>query len=162
MSPCEGLLTWGRGVSLKQKINEQTKAAMKSREPLKVDCLRFISSAIKNKEIEKRGELDDVEISKVLATLAKQRGESIELYKKGGRLELVEKEEAELAIIQSFLPKPLSDEELAKAVAETIAEVGAAGPADMGKVMKAIGPKTAGRVDGKKVSEAVKAMLSGK
>jgi len=147
---------------LKNEIHEQMKQAMKAGDALKKDCLRFVSSAIKNKEIEKRGELDDAEVAKVLVTLAKQRNESIEMYKKGNRQDLVSKEEAELAIIQSFLPKPLSDEELAKVVDETIAQVGAVGPADMGKVMKAIGPHTSGRADGKKVSEAVKARLAGR
>jgi hypothetical protein len=96
----------------------------------------------------------------ILSTIAKQRNESIEMYKKGGRDDLVAKETAELAIVQSYLPKQLSDDELAKCVAEAIAETGAKGPADMGKVMKALMPKTQGRADGKKVSELVKNKLS--
>ncbi|MBN1282841.1 MAG: GatB/YqeY domain-containing protein [Proteobacteria bacterium] len=147
---------------LKQQIVDQTRDAMKAKDSVRVGCLRLLSAAIKNKEIEKRGELDDAECARVLATLAKQRGESIEMYKRGARQDLVDKEEAELRIIQSFLPKPLSDEELATLVGEAVAETGASSPADMGKVMKALAQRTAGRVDGKKLSEAVKARLSEK
>lgn len=145
---------------LKARINDDLKGAMKAKDALRVDCLRLILSTVKNREIEKRGELDDAEVLKVLGTLAKQRAESIEMYRQGGRSDLVAKEEAELQIVQAYLPKALSEAELAALVAEAIAESGAAGPKDMGKVMKAIGPKVAGRADGKAVSEAVKAKLS--
>ncbi len=146
---------------LKTTLNDALKGAMKAKDTLRVDCIRLILSTIKNREIDKRGELDDTEVMKVLSTQAKQRGESIEMYRQGNRPDLVAKEEAELAIIQSFLPQALSDQELARIVRETIGEVQAAGPKDMGKVMKAIGPKVAGRADGKVVSEAVKAALAG-
>lgn len=145
---------------LKARINDDLKGAMKAKDALRVDCLRLILSTVKNREIEKRGELDDAEVLKVLGTLAKQRAESIEMYRQGGRSDLVAKEEAELQIVQAYLPKALSEAELAALVAEAIAESGAAGPKDMGKVMKAIGPKVAGRADGKAVSEAVKEKLS--
>lgn len=145
---------------LKARINDDLKGAMKAKDALRVDCLRLILSTVKNREIEKRGELDDAEVLKVLGTLAKQRAESIEMYRQGGRSDLVAKEEAELQIVQAYLPKALSEAELAALVAEAIAESGAASPKDMGKVMKAIGPKVAGRADGKAVSEAVKEKLS--
>jgi uncharacterized protein len=145
---------------LSEQMGVLLKEAMKAKDSLRLNCLRLIIAAFKNREIEKRGALDDAECLKVLSTLAKQRAESIELYRQGGRADLVEKESKELAIIQSFLPAALSEGELAKLVAEAIAEVGAAGPKDMGKVMKAIGPKVAGRADGKAVSEAVKAKLA--
>jgi uncharacterized protein YqeY len=147
-------------MSLKEEISSQMKEAMKAKDQVKVGCLRMAMAAIKNREIEIKGEADDAECIKVLTKLAKQRGESIEMYKKGGREELAEKEAAELAIIESFLPEAMGEAELAKLVAVTIAEVEAAGPKDMGKVMKAIGPKVAGRADGRMVSEAVKAELA--
>ena len=146
-------------MSLKDKFSAQLKEAMKSRDSVRLGCLRMIISAVKNAEIEKRGELDEAETMKVLTKLAKQRSESIEMYRKGGRDELVQKETAELEIVKSFLPEPLSDEELAKLVEDAIAEVEASEPKDMGKVMKAIGPKVTGRADGKKVSDAVKSKL---
>ena len=148
-------------MSIKEEISARMKAAMKDRDSVTVGCLRLVSAAIKNKEIENRGELDEAGFMKVLTQLAKQRGEAIEMYEKGGRTELAEKEKAELAIIKSFLPEQLTDEELVKIVEAAIAEVGAEGPSDMGKVMKAVTPKTAGRADGKKVSEVVKDKLSG-
>jgi len=148
-------------VSLKEEINAGIRQAMKARDTVTVGCLRLVSAAIKNREIEKRGELDGADYIKVLTQLAKQRGEAIEMYEKGGRTELAEKEAAELAIIKSFLPEPLSDEELVGIVEAAIAEVEACGPRDMGKVMKVVTQKSAGRVDGKKASEVVKGKLSG-
>lgn len=145
---------------LKARINDDLKGAMKAKDALRVDCLRLILATVKNREIEKRGELDDAEVLKVLGTLAKQRAESIDMYRQGGRTDLVAKEEAELAIVQAYLPQALTEAELSKLVAEAVAESGAAGPKDMGKVMKAIGPRVAGRADGKAVSEAVKARLA--
>ncbi len=144
---------------LSDEINARLKEAMKAKDAVRVACLRLIVAAFKNRAIEKRGELDDAECIKVLSTLAKQRGESIEMFKQGGRSDLADKESAELKIIQSFLPAALSEGEIQKIVEQTIAEVGAAGPKDMGKVMKALGPKVAGRADGKLVSDAVKAQL---
>ena len=148
-------------MSLKEEISARMKDAMKARDAATVGCLRLIAAAIKNREIEKRGELDDADMMKLLTQLAKQRNEAIEMYEKGGRTELAEKESRELAIIKSYLPEPLSDDELAKLVEGAIAEIDAQGPKDMGKVMKVIAPKTAGRADGRKVSEAVRAKLSG-
>jgi uncharacterized protein YqeY len=147
-------------MSLKEEISSQMKEAMKAKDQAKVECLRMAMAAIKNREIEIKGDVDDAECIKLLTKLAKQRNESIEMYKKGGREELADKEAGELAIIESFLPEAMGDDELAKLVSETVAEVEAASPKDMGKVMKAIGPKVAGRADGRKVSETVRAELA--
>jgi len=147
-------------MKFKEKIGDQLRDAMKAKDSASVGGLRMILAALKNREIEKKGELDDDDCIKLLSTLVKQRGESIEMYKNGGRDDLVEREEAELALIKSFLPEELSAEELEKLVVEAIAESGAAGPKDMGKVMKIVTPKTRGRADGKVVSELVKQKLS--
>jgi uncharacterized protein YqeY len=147
-------------MALKKEIEAQMREALKAKDSARLGCVRLMLAAIKNREIEKRGELDDAEILKVLSTLAKQRSESIELYRQGGRADLVAKESAELAVIQSFLPKALSDAELERIIADAISESGAKGPKEMGMVMKALGPKVAGRADGRKVSEAVKAALA--
>lgn len=145
---------------LKEKIVEKMKSGMKTHDALTTDCMRMVMAAIKNREIEKRGELDDAECTKVLASLAKQRSESIEMFKQGGRADLVAKEEDELALIKSFLPKALSEDELAKLVEEVISEAQASSPKDMGRVMKALAPKIQGRADGKVVSELVRQKLS--
>jgi uncharacterized protein YqeY len=147
-------------MSLKEQVNVQLKEAMKAKDSVRLDCLRSIIATVKNREIEKRGDLDDAEIMKVLQTLGKQRLESIDLFRQGGRMELAAKEEAELVVIRTFLPQALSEAELATIIDEAIAETEAQSPKDMGKVMKAVTPKIAGRADGKAVSDAVKAKLS--
>jgi uncharacterized protein YqeY len=147
-------------MSLKEDISAQMKEAMKAKDSVKLACLRMVVAAIKNREIEIKGEADDAECTKILTKLAKQRNESIGMYEKGGRDDLVQKETAELKVIESFLPEPMGDDELAKLIADTIAEVNAEGAKDMGKVMKAVTPKVAGRADGKKVSEKVRAELA--
>ena len=148
-------------MKLKDRIVGELTRAMKAKDAPTTSCLRLILAAIKNREIEKRGELDDAECIKVLSSLVKQRNESIEMYRKGGRQDLVEKETAELALIRSFLPEPLSEEELSRLVDEAIAETEASGMKDMGKVMKVLTPKVSGRADGKKVSELVRSKLQG-
>ena len=148
-------------MSLKEKLVADMKERMKAKDAPALDCIRMVLAAIKNKELEKRAELADADVMAVLQTLAKQRQESIDMYRQGGRPELAAKEETELRLIQSYLPQQLSDGELAKLVAEAIAETGAAKPADMGRVMKALQPKVAGRADGRRVSEAVKKTLAG-
>ena len=146
-------------MSLKKDIAEKIKESMKAKDSAKVGCLRFVMAAIKNREIEKREELTDAECIKVLSILAKQRGESIEMYKKGGRDELAAKESDELSIIKSFLPEELSEGEMLKLVEDAVAEIDASSMKDMGKVMKALAPKVAGRADGKVLSDMVKARL---
>lgn len=146
-------------MSLKERMQRELKEAMKAHDELKVSTLRLLSSAIKNKEIDERKPLDDEGLLAILSTAAKQRRESIEQYEKGGRQDLADKEKAELAIIQGYLPQQLSKDEVAAVIKETIAETGAAGAKDMGKVMKALMPKVKGKADGKLVNELVKELL---
>ncbi len=146
-------------MKFKDKIGDELRSAMKARDTGAVAGLRMIIAAMKNREIEKRGELDDDECIKILSTLVKQRNESIDMYRKGGRDDLVSRELAELALIKSFLPEQLSEDELSKMIDDAIAECGAFSPGDMGKVMKIVSPKTRGRADGKVVSELVKKKL---
>jgi len=145
--------------ALKERITQDMKEAMKERDILKVSTLRLLLAEIKNKEIDKKGELTDEEILSLIQKAVKQREESIEQYRKGNRSDLVEKETKEIEILKSYLPEPLSEEELDRIIEETIKEVGAMGPKDMGKVMKAIMPKVKGRVDGKIVNERVSIKL---
>jgi uncharacterized protein len=148
-------------MSLKKDIAAKIIESMKAKDPAVVGCLRLVMAAIKNREIDKREELTEAECIKVLSTLAKQRGESIEMYTNGGRDELAAKESEELSIIKSFLPEELSESAMEKLVDEAIAEVGASSMKEMGKVMKVLAPKVAGRADGKVLSEMVKARLAG-
>jgi len=120
----------------------------------------MILSAVKNKEIDAGAELDDAALIAVLSTLAKQRREAAEAFRAGGRPELAEKEEAELVVIQDFLPAPLSDAELDALIEAAVAECGASSMKDMGAVMKLVSAKTTGRADGRMVSERVKARLA--
>lgn len=147
-------------MKLRSRIQDDIKIAMKASDAARLSALRLSLSAIKNKEIEKRGELADADVIQVLATLIKQRKESIELYTKGGRADLAQKEEAEIAVLQSYLPAALGEAELKVLIVAAIAEAGAAGPKDMGKVMKILVPKVQGRADGKLVSDLVKQQLS--
>lgn len=151
----------GCRMSLKEKIENDLKEAMKAKEAAKVSCLRLIKSAIKNKEIDVRGTLDDAQTTAILSTLAKQRKESIEQFKKGGRDDLVKQEEAELALLEVYLPKQMSEKELEEIVIKTIAETGAKEAKEAGKVMKALMPKIQGRADGKVVSFQVLKKLGG-
>lgn len=145
---------------LKAKIEGDLITALKAKDALKVSCLRLIKAAIKNKEIDLRGEISEPQGLQLLSTLAKQRQESIALYKQGGRNDLADKEAKELAIIESYLPKALSEKELLALIDAAIAETGAQGPQDMGKVMKVLTPKTTGRADGKTVSDWVKKKIA--
>lgn len=145
---------------LVQKIEADFKEALKSKNAEKVSCLRLLKAALKNRAIEIRGELADGETVKVLSSLAKQRRESIEQFQKAGRDDLVQKEKRELDWIQGYLPKALPCEEIEKLADEAIRETGAAGPGDMGKVMKALMPKVTGRADGKEVSGVVQKKLA--
>ncbi|MDP2599387.1 MAG: GatB/YqeY domain-containing protein [Deltaproteobacteria bacterium] len=147
-------------MSLKEKIENDLKEAMRAKDALKLSCLRLVKSAVKNKEIDVRGALDDSQVIAILSTLAKQRKESIEQFKKGGRDDLVKQEEAELAVLETYLPKQMSEKELEEIVIKTIAETGAKGPQEMGKVMKALMPKITGKADGKEVSALVQKKLT--
>ena len=147
-------------MSLSEQLNEAMKAAMKARDSLRLNAIRMIRTAIKNREIEERHELDDQAVIGVLSTLVKQRKESAQVYRAGGRPELAEKEEQELAIIQEFLPAQLGEAELRAIIEAAVSDTGATSPKDMGKVMKVVTGKTLGRADGRLVSELVKARLS--
>lgn len=144
---------------LKERIEADFKQAVRQQETAKISSLRLIKAAIKNKEIENRGALDNAQVIKVLSTLAKQVRESIEQFQKGNRTDLVEKEKQELAILEAYMPQPLTDVELEAMVQKTVQDLGAAGPKDMGKVMKAVMAQTQGRADGKQVQEKVKKAL---
>lgn len=146
-------------MSLKDQLNESMKAAMKARDDLRLSAVRMIRSVVKNREIDQKKELNDQEIIEVISTLVKQRRESIRMYGEGNRPDLVEKEEAELTVLLGFLPAQLSSTEIEALVEQVIAETGAQGAKDMGRVMKALTPLTAGKADGKTVSETVKRKL---
>ncbi len=155
-------------MSLTDRVQQDMVAAMKSREVDRLSTLRMMKSALKNKEIDKRAPLTDPEAEQVLITMVKQRQDSIEQFTKGNRMDLVAKEAAEIPIIESYLPKPASPEDIRSNVEAVVAEMSAAGskptPRDMGSVMKAVQAKfqAAGlRADGKLVSEQVKAALAG-
>ncbi len=155
-------------MSLTDKVQQDMVAAMKSREADRLSTLRMMKSALKNKEIDKRAPLTDAEAEQVLVTMVKQRRDSIEQFTKGNRMDLVEKEAAEIPIIEGYLSKSASPEDIRSNVEAVIAEMSAAGnkptPRDMGSVMKAVQARfqSAGmRADGKLVSEQVKAALAG-
>ena len=146
-------------MGLKVEIQEAMKAAMKSGDRLTVSTYRLLLSALHNEEIKSRKELNTEEIHRVVSTLCKQRTEAIELYRKGGRAELAEKEDAELKVLQRLLPEPLSEDEVRALIKASIEEVGAKNVQDLGKVMKQLMPKVSGRTDGKRVNELAKELL---
>ena len=146
-------------MSLMLEIDSQYKESLKGKEKLKVSVIRMIKSAVKNEEIKKKKELDDSEVLRILATLQKQRNESIKQFKEGGREDLVQKEKEELDVLESFLPQALSPEEIKAEIKSVIEEVGASSVKDIGKVMKAVMPSLTGRADGKEVNLLVKEIL---
>ncbi len=150
-------------MSLAQQIDSDLKDAMRAKDASKLGVLRMLKSALKYAAIEKsgaEGELDETEATAVIRKQVKQRQDSIESFEKGGRPELAEKEKSELVILQQYLPAAMSDDALAAIVRETIAEAGATSRAQMGAVMKALGPKVAGRADGRTVSQEVQRQLA--
>lgn len=151
-------------MGISEQVQKDMVEAMRSRDELRLSTLRMVKSAIKNKEIDKRGPLDEKESQQVLATLIKQRKDSIEQFTKGGRQELADKEAAEIKLIEAYLPKAMGEEEIAAVVQATIAEMGSPTMKDMGTVMKNSMAKlqaTGARVEGKTVSEIVKKQLGG-
>ena len=153
-------------MSKREEINSALKEAMKNKDMGRVAAIRLIVSAMKEKDINsrsdgERSEIDDSGILSLLQSMIKQRTESAKIYAENNRPELAAKEEAEIAIIQSFLPKQLSDDEVAKVIEDIIAKTGAAGIKDMGKVMGAANKQLAGKADGKSISSAVKELLAG-
>ena len=147
-------------MSLHDRLAEDLKLAMKSRDQLRMDVIRMIKAAVLNKEVELKKDLDDAEMSRIMTTMIKQRKESVEQYEKGNRTELAAKERQEISIIESYLPKALSVEELGAAIDHVIRETGVTSAKDMGAVMKAVMARLAGQpVDGKQVSELVRSKL---
>ncbi len=149
------------GRDLEGRITQALKEAMKARDAERVRALRNIRARLQNRAIEKRAALDDSEVIQVLMGLAKQRRESIEQFRAGGREDLAAREEAELRVIQEFLPEPLDENTLRRIVAEAVREAGASGLRDMGRVMGVIMPRVRGRADGRTVQEIVRAVLAG-
>jgi hypothetical protein len=147
-------------MSLQTEIESAMRAAMKAGDAVRVSTLRMAMAAAHNRQIELGHELTDAEVVEVLDRQVKQRRESIELYRQGGRPELADAEEAEMAILREYLPEPLTDVELERLAREAVASTGAKGPADMGRVMGALVPQTKGRADGKAVSDLVRRLLS--
>jgi uncharacterized protein len=153
-------------MGLRQRVDDELKAAMKamgsgpgSDGQLRLDTVRMLKSAVKYREIELGQPLDDAAVMAVVASLIKQRRDSVEQFRGGGRDDAAAKEEAEIVILQAFLPAQLGADELGKLVDEAVAEAGAKGPKDMGQVMKLLKAKAAGRADGKTLSDLVKARL---
>jgi uncharacterized protein YqeY len=146
--------------NLKQKLSDDLKAAMKSGDTVKRSTLRMLMSAINNAEIAKKAPLGDSDVLGIIAKEVKQHQESIASFKDGNRLDLVEKEEAEMAILQEYLPEQMSRDDIIVEARQVIADIGAQGPGDKGKVMQQLMPKMKGRADGKEINEIVTELLS--
>ena len=145
---------------LTDKINADITAAIKSKEPARLSSLRMMKAALMNKNVEKGRDLEDAEVLQVFSSLVKQRRDSIDQFSKAGRMDLVAKETAEIAVLEEYLPPAASVEEIEAAVAAAVAETGATSAKDIGKVMKAVMPKLAGRnADGRLVNDAVRRKL---
>ncbi len=149
-------------MTLRERLDQDLRAAMKARDELRLSVVRMVKSAIRYREVqgEKAVDLDEAGIVQVVGAEIKRRRDSVEQYRAGRREDLAAKEEAEIAILQGYLPAPLTPEELARAVEAAIARAGAKGPRDMGAVMKVLMPEVQGRADGKAVSELVKQKLA--
>lgn len=145
---------------LAARLKQEVVAAMKARAKDRLGVLRMLQAAVKQIEVDERRELDDADIMKVLTSYARKVKDQIASYGEGGRDELLAAAKAEMAIVAEFLPAELTDAELETIVREAVAETGAAGPGDMGKVMKAVMPRTTGRADGSRVSALVKQVLA--
>jgi uncharacterized protein len=148
-------------MTLREQIISDMTASMKAQDAPRTSTLRMVKAAMMNRQIEKGGELDDEEMTKLLRSLVKQRRDSVEQYEKGGRQDLADKEKAEIEVIEAYLPQAASQEEINAAVAAAIVETGASSIKDMGKVMKSVQAALAGKnADGRTVSEIVKAKLN--
>jgi uncharacterized protein YqeY len=146
-------------MSLKVRIQEDVKNAMRAHQREQLAVLRLVTAAIKQKEVDERVDLDDEQVLAVLDKMVKQRRESLEQYRNAGRDDLAAQEEFELGLIQTYLPEPLAEEELAELIRGTISELGASSIRDMGSVMNALRGQVQGRADMKAVSQAVKTQL---
>jgi uncharacterized protein YqeY len=148
-------------MTLRDRVNEDVKAAMKAREAERLGTLRLLTAAMKQREVDERITLDDAGVIGVIEKMLKQRRDSVAQYELAGRQDLADAEKREMAVLQAYLPQQLSEAEIAAIVAEAVAASGAAAPADMGKVMALVKPKVAGRADMGRVSALVKAKLAG-
>jgi uncharacterized protein YqeY len=148
-------------MSLKDQISNDLKDAMRAGDAKKRDAIRLLTAEMKRKEVDERVTLADSDVVTIIDKMLKQRRDSIAQFEKGGRQDLADNEKYELGVLQAYMPQGLSEAEIADAVAASIAESGAKGPADMGKVMAVLKPKLAGRADMSKVSGLVKAKLAG-
>jgi uncharacterized protein YqeY len=152
-------------MSIKQRLSADMKLALKSKETLRLGCIRMLRSKLLEREVSLRGKhgrdygITDDEALAVVQTYAKQRRDSIEAYREGGRDDLADREQAELEVIQAYLPQQLGDDELTAVIREAVAEAGAASPADMGAVMKLVMPRVKGRADGKRVNRILRGLL---
>ena len=147
-------------MTLKARITEDMKTAMKARETARLGAIRLLLAAIKQKEVDERSELDDAAVAAVIEKLVKQRKDSVAQYETAGRQELVDAEKAEIIVLSAYLPEKMGSDEVAAAVAAAMAETGAKGPADMGKLMGVLKPRLAGKADMAEVSRLVKAALA--
>ena len=148
-------------MTLREKLNDEMKAALKSRDQNRLDALRLLLASVKQREVDERITLDDAGVVAVVEKMIKQRKESIAQYEKAARKDLADKEKFEISVIEAYLPPQLPQSEIDAIVAEAIAATGAKSSADMGKVMGVLKPKLAGRADMGKISGLVKAKLSG-
>ena len=148
-------------MSLKNKVTEDMKAAMRAKETSRLGTIRLLLAAMKQKEVDERVELSDADVLSIIEKMLKQRRESIAQFEKAGRQDLADTEKAEIAVLSAYLPQQMSEAEVAEAIATAIQESGAAGPKDMGKVMGLLKSRLAGRTDMGKLSGLVKAKLSG-
>jgi uncharacterized protein YqeY len=147
-------------MTFKNKLDQEMILAAKATDKIRLSALRMLKNGLHNREIDLKRELNEAEFVQLVSGMVKQRKDSIEQFDKGGRPDLVEKEEAELKVIREFMPAQMSETELDAIIAEAIRETGAAGVRDMGKVMKILMPRVAGKADGKSVGEKVKFILS--
>ena len=147
-------------MSLKERITDDMKSAMRAKDAERLGTIRLLTSAMKQKEVDERIELDDVTVIAIVDKMLKQRKDSIEAFEKAGRQDLADKEKSEVTVLQAYLPARLSADEVAAEVKAIVAELGAKGPGDMGKVMGAVKAKLAGKADMGQVSAAVKAALA--
>jgi uncharacterized protein YqeY len=148
-------------MSLKDQITDDMKAAMRAKDSERLSTIRLLIAEIKRKEVDERVEVDDAQVVAIVEKMIKQRKDSITQFENGGRQDLADKENSELAVLSTYMPAGLSDEEVAAEVAAAVAASGAAGPQDMGKVMGILKPKLAGRADMTAVSAQVKKALAG-
>ena len=147
-------------MSLEERLLDEMKQAMKTNDKLRLSTIRMIRSALKNKEIELRKKVEDEEAAKVIQAMVRKGEESVEQFQLGGRTDLVEKEKKEIEILKTFLPQALSQEEVLKIIEQSIQETQASSSKDIGKVMKSVMPKIAGKADGKLINQLVKEKLS--